>query len=199
MPQPTPASFLAAVPTPLSPTSPENTLQFNIEVEHVPEDGGTFLAEPSGPAADLIPSTPTPQSQYRRASNSAQHSSPGAQLLPPSGSSIDPESSSSSSVPKPAFLSTSLQAQEDLSLQLAQMATQLKLNAMHFSDSLAKDKNLVEDAHNKLEGNFDKMKTERVRLRDHRGKSGYTTWMIMGIVKAVILAWVMMFFLIKLT
>jgi hypothetical protein len=100
---------------------------------------------------------------------------------------------------EPAFLSTSLDVQEDLSLQLSQMATQLKLNALYFSDKLASEKGTVDEAHEKLESNFDKMKGQRIRLRDHRGKSGSTTWMVLGAIVTVIAGWIFMFIVIRLT
>lgn len=79
------------------------------------------------------------------------------------------------------------------------MATQLKRNAMHFSDSLAKDQAVVEDAQQKIEGNFDVMKKERVRLRDHRGKSGSTTCLVMLSLAVVAVSFVVMFFVIRVT
>ncbi|KAG6863863.1 hypothetical protein C0991_002562, partial [Blastosporella zonata] len=67
---------------------------------------------------------------------------------------------------------TSAALHEELSSQMNQMASQLKRNALHFSDSLARDAAVVEETQTKLESNFDVMQKERVRLRDHRGKSG---------------------------
>lgn len=99
----------------------------------------------------------------------------------------------------PEFLTTSLQTQEELSLQLSQMAAQLKRNALHFADSLDKDKNVIESAQEKLESNLGGMKGERTRLRDHSGKSSHTTWMVVGSLLTVVLAWVFMFFIIRLT
>ncbi|PBK61545.1 hypothetical protein ARMSODRAFT_981500 [Armillaria solidipes] len=49
----------------------------------------------------------------------------------------------------------------ELSEQLAQMATQLKRNALHFSDSLSADKAIVEKAQQKIESNFNFMRKER--------------------------------------
>ncbi|KAK0433066.1 hypothetical protein EV421DRAFT_2023647 [Armillaria borealis] len=49
----------------------------------------------------------------------------------------------------------------ELSEQLAQMATQLKCNALHFSDSLSADKAIVEEAQQKIESNFNFMRKER--------------------------------------
>ncbi len=97
------------------------------------------------------------------------------------------------------FLQTSNALHQDLSEQLAQMAVQLKRNALHFSESLEKDKAIVEEAQQKVESNFDIMKTERIRLRDHRGKSGSTTCLVVAIMSAVVLLFVMMVLLIRLT
>jgi len=79
------------------------------------------------------------------------------------------------------------------------MAVQLKRNALHFSDSLSKDKATVEEAQQKLERNFDVMQKERIRLRDHRGKSSSTTWLVVAIVLAVVLLFSLMVLLIRLT
>ncbi|KAF8964959.1 hypothetical protein BDZ97DRAFT_1814090 [Flammula alnicola] len=64
---------------------------------------------------------------------------------------------------------TSTALQEELSSQLEVMAQQLKRTTLHFSNSLEKDEVVVEDAGLKLEGNYDVMLKERLRLRDHRG------------------------------
>jgi hypothetical protein len=97
------------------------------------------------------------------------------------------------------FLQTSHALHQDLSEQLAQMAVQLKRNALHFSESLEKDKAIVEEAQQKVESNFDVMQTERIRLRDHRGKSGSTTCLVVAIILAVMLLFTMMVLLIRLT
>ncbi|PPR00092.1 hypothetical protein CVT24_008994 [Panaeolus cyanescens] len=86
---------------------------------------------------------------------------------------------------------------EELSSQLELMAQQLKRNAMHFSTSLAKDQAVVDDAQQKLELNHDVMMKERVRLRDHSGKSGSTTWLTFGIIIVVLLIFVLMISVIR--
>ena len=91
----------------------------------------------------------------------------------------------------------SIAVQEELSSQLELMAAQLKRNAMHFSTSLAKDQAVVEDAQQKLEGNYDVMMKERVRLRDHRGKSGSTTCMVLAIVALVLVLFTLMISIIR--
>lgn len=97
------------------------------------------------------------------------------------------------------FLSTSLQTQEELSAQLAQMATRLKMNSLHFTEALARDRAVMEGAEEKLEGNLSRMKTERTRLKVHSGKSGSTTWIVMLAILTVAIAWIVMFFIIRVT
>lgn len=99
----------------------------------------------------------------------------------------------------PAILQNSRVVQEELSEQLALMARQLRRNATHFSDSLAKDKVVVDAMQEKLEGNFDLLKKERIRLRDFRGKSGGTTCLVIMSVIVVVIAFIFMVFVIRVT
>lgn len=118
-------------------------------------------------------------------------------LLPPSSSKSTTTAVATGASPK--FLQNSNALQQELSDQLAKMATQLKRNAIHFSESLAKDQAVVEETQQKLEGNFDVMNKERVRLRDHRGKSGSTTCLVMLSVITVSGLFVLMVSLIRFT
>lgn len=88
---------------------------------------------------------------------------------------------------------------EELSAQLAQMASQLKRNAVHFSDSLARDQAVVEETTFKMESNFDGLHKERTRLRDYTGKAKGTTWLTIFSVVAVFVAFFVMFFIIRFT
>jgi hypothetical protein len=99
----------------------------------------------------------------------------------------------------PTLLQNSRALQEELSEQLALMATQLRRNATHFADSLVKDKSVVEAMQEKLEGNFDFMKKERVRLRDFRGKSGGTTCLVIMSILVVLVAFMLMVMVIRVT
>jgi len=105
-----------------------------------------------------------------------------------------PSTSNSRRVP----LSTAA-VHEELSAQLAQMATQLKRNAIHFSDTLAKDQAVVEDTKLKMESNYDSMQKERTRLKDHSGKSRGTTWLTLFSIIAVFVSFFVMYFIIRLT
>lgn len=99
----------------------------------------------------------------------------------------------------PRFLQNSSALQQELSDQLAQMATQLKRNALHFSDTLVKDQAVVEETQQKLEGNFDTMQKERIRLRDHSGKSSSTTCLVFFVVVTATLLVVLMAYIIRFT
>ena len=115
-------------------------------------------------------------------------------LLTSPSEKLPPSTSTSRRVP----LSTAA-VHEELSAQLAQMATQLKRNAIHFSDTLAKDQTVVEEANLKMESNYDSMLRERTRLRDHSGKSRGTTWLTLFSIIAVFVSFFIMFFIIRLT
>ena len=77
------------------------------------------------------------------------------------------------------------------------MAAQLKRNAIHFSTSLAKDQAIIDEAQQKVEGNYDMMMKERVRLRDHRGKSGSTTCLVLAIVVLVLVLFLLVVSIIR--
>lgn len=121
-------------------------------------------------------------------------------LLSPSDTSPPPEvpTSSANNSTRRALQSSSA-VHDELASQLAQMATQMKRNALHFSDVMVKDKAVVEEAHEKLEKNYGFMQTEQTRLRDHSGKSSGTTWLMFGSFFAVFVSFMIMFFIIRLT
>ncbi|KAL7281379.1 hypothetical protein ACG7TL_004690 [Trametes sanguinea] len=121
---------------------------------------------------------------------------PSESLLPPS---IPSTAEKSTSQATPAFLQNSAALHEELSAQLAQMATQLKRNAVHFADALEKDKTVVQETQEKLELNHDVMSKERVRLRDHRSKSWGTTWITILSIVVVLVGFLLTFFVIRIT
>lgn len=152
-----------------------------IEATLIPTEA-TALSAPS--ADDLIPSSQT-------------ESLPSEPLVSPT---LPTASSATSKITAtPTILQNSRALQEELSEQLALMATQLRRNATHFSDSLVKDKSVVEAMQEKLEGNFDFMKKERIRLRDFRGKSGSTTCLVIMSLLVVLVAFMLMVLVIRVT
>ncbi|KAF9227128.1 hypothetical protein BS17DRAFT_775005 [Gyrodon lividus] len=143
---------------------------------------------PSMPGVDLIPTTSSlPESH---APGNASTSSAAPSLAAPTSSKI---------MATPTILQNSRALQEELSEQLALMATQLRRNATHFSESLQSDKTVIEAMQEKLEGNFDFMKKERIRLRDFRGKSGGTTCLVIMSIIVVLIAFILMVFVIRVT
>ncbi|KAI0708935.1 hypothetical protein C8T65DRAFT_649434 [Cerioporus squamosus] len=121
---------------------------------------------------------------------------PSESLLPPS---LPTAAEKFTSQATPAFLQNSAALQEELSAQLAQMATQLKRNAIHFAGALEKDKAVVLETQEKLERNHDVMSKERVRLRDHSSKSWGTTWITILSLLVVLVGFVMTFLIIRIT
>jgi len=122
---------------------------------------------------------------------------PSEPLVPPT---LPASSSATSKITAtPTILQNSRALQEELSEQLALMATQLRRNVTHFSDSLVKDKSVVEAMQEKLEGNFEFMKKERIRLRDFRGKSGGTTCLVITSILVVLIAFMLMVLVIRVT
>jgi len=110
-----------------------------------------------------------------------------------SSSSTALPTASSPNIPKRHHLQQTTNAlHEALSDQLALMATQLKHNAQHFSSSLEKDKTVIEETQEKMEGNFGLMMKEKMRLRDFRVRSKGSLWMVMAIVVVVLVLFVVM-------
>ncbi|KAJ3568784.1 hypothetical protein NP233_g5492 [Leucocoprinus birnbaumii] len=168
-------------------SSPEHTHQEPLRLRNQIEGGSSealssSTLSPPPPSAtvlssvsSLLPATPTATSAF-----------------PISSSTAISTSSSASNATKRKHLQTTNALHEELSNQLAEMAAQLKRNAQHFANSLEEEKPLVEMTSEKLEENFGTMLKERIRLRDFRLKSKGSTWMVIGIVIAVLLLFVVM-------
>jgi hypothetical protein len=77
------------------------------------------------------------------------------------------------------------------------MASRLKMNSLEFSQLLEKDKGLIENAEEQLDGNLSGMIKERDRLKAYKKKGGVTTWFVIGSVFAVLIAWLFMFALMR--
>ncbi|KAG0707032.1 hypothetical protein DFH29DRAFT_845092 [Suillus ampliporus] len=172
-----PNAILPSIRAPVTKTAEFETMP--VEATLIPTED-TVQSAPS--ADDLIPSSQT-------------ESLASEPLVP---STLPAASSATSKITAtPTILQNSRALQEELSEQLALMATQLRRNATHFSDSLVKDKSVVETMQEKLEGNFDFMKKERIRLRDFRGKSGSTTCLVIMSILVVLVAFMLMVLVIR--
>ncbi|KAI5476589.1 vesicle transport protein, Use1 family protein [Pseudohyphozyma bogoriensis] len=149
------------------------------------------------PASPLLPPTPSPANAR-------------AALLPSEPASTlrsrpSAPSRTDSSSPPPPSTSTSTLMEHHTALQsslissLTSMSTQLKTNSLTLSENLAKDKEVMEKAQEKLGGNLEGMKKTGKGLREYSGKQRGGTCMMIGIVGVVAVAWVVMFFFIKVT
>jgi len=153
-----------------------------------------LLASPpiSSPSASSLASSPAsiPAPGQEPGPSHTSSTTPGPSLAAPSSTKI---------TATPTILQNARAIQDQLSEQLALMATQLRRNATHFSASLEKDKAVIEGMETKVEGNYEWMKRERIRLRDFRGKSGGTTCLVIMSVIVVLIAFMIMMFIIRLT
>ncbi|KAL1742506.1 hypothetical protein HDZ31DRAFT_43094 [Schizophyllum fasciatum] len=198
-PRPSRESLLAQLPLPLPP---------RIETTQAPEQPTKDDSDaPPGPIEDLIPSEPGqgPDPLLPPPATS-KSTSPAANpdltttiptLLSPAAPAAPTSSTSTAVAPK--FLQNSQALQAELSDQLAQMSAQLRRNALHFQEALVKDKAVVEAAGEKVESNLGVLTSTRLKLRDHRGKSGSTTWLVVACIVVTLILFVMMVALIRLT
>ncbi|GAA5867142.1 hypothetical protein JCM8547_006252 [Rhodosporidiobolus lusitaniae] len=113
-------------------------------------------------------------------------SSAAADLLPA-------DSSTSSS----DLLSHHHALQSTLLDSLTGLSGALKTSTIAFSENLAKDKEVMEKAQGKLEKNSESMEKQQQRLKEQEGRSRGTTCWTVGAVVVVIVAWVMMFGLMR--
>lgn len=91
------------------------------------------------------------------------------------------------------------QTQESLSSDLLSMAGRLKANSLAFAGALERDKGVMEDAKEKLAGNLDGMTNQRARLKDVVQRAKGMGWLTLGSILVVIVSWVGLFIVIRLT
>jgi hypothetical protein len=96
-------------------------------------------------------------------------------------------------------LESTRKVQDEISHELAQMAGQLKKNALHFSGSLEKDKAVLEAADQQLDKNYDKMLKTQTQTKTMSSKRSGTTCFVFAIVLGVSVAFFFMVLLIRAT
>lgn len=151
-----------------------------------------------------LPATPTPPASLRIRSAAARNRD--ALLASTAASSPTPDptkptsstTATSSSHPS-ALLDHHHALQSDLIASLASMSGQLKTNAASFGDKLEHDKEVMEEAKEKLEGNHGGMTKQGERLKGYGGRQKGTTCWTVAVVVGVGVAWVGVFMLIKVT
>ncbi|KAI1794230.1 hypothetical protein LXA43DRAFT_166444 [Ganoderma leucocontextum] len=185
-----PVPMLPTLPPPIPADIPSSVEESLPETEPSPTDPAATLL-PAEDAAHELLLTPSDSHALTRGPIN-----PSEALLPPS---LPAAAQKSATQATPAFMQNSAALQEELSAQLAQMATQLKRNAVHFASALEKDKSVVQETQEKLERNFDVMSKERVRLRDHHSKSWGTTWITILSLMVVLIGFVITFLVVRIT
>lgn len=88
---------------------------------------------------------------------------------------------------------------EALSSELLRMASILKSNSLAFADSLERDRILLEKASTDLSSNLSLMTRTRGRLGVYSKKARSMGWFTLSAILVVIVSWMLMFLLIRLT
>jgi SNARE protein 1 len=188
---PQPESLLAKLPLPDSkPVIPETSQPQSVV------DNGDHEPLPEGPSDAIVDDKPT------QAAEELLLSSPTEAYIPFQSTPLPQIPRRRTSEANPTVtdaLSSTFETQEELSAQLADMAKQLKANAMHFAGSLEKDKAVLEAADQQLEKNFDKMSQTRTQVQGIRTKSRGTTWLVLASIVGVIAAFIAMVLLMRIT
>lgn len=89
--------------------------------------------------------------------------------------------------------------QEALSSELLRMASILKNQTISFSSALERDRKLLESTDQQLSQNLDLMTRTRGRLGEYAHKARGMGWLTLGTVIMVVITWMLMFVVIKLT
>jgi hypothetical protein len=100
---------------------------------------------------------------------------------------------------KPTALQSERSIQDSLSGELLRMAGILKTNSIAFADALERDRKILEEAGEKLQGNLTLMTRTRGKLGEYSRKARGMGWFTLGSVAVVCISWVFMFILIRLT
>lgn len=122
----------------------------------------------------------------------------GSEKSPSYAEKEKPSTSSSTSTQQP-LLSTERTTQEALSTELLRMASILRSQTVSFSSALERDRKLLESADEKLVQNMDVMTRTRGKLGEYAHTARGMGWFTLGTVLMVVMTWVVMFVVIKLT
>ncbi|WWD03257.1 hypothetical protein V865_001308 [Kwoniella europaea PYCC6329] len=93
----------------------------------------------------------------------------------------------------------SAQLHEELGGQLVDMSHRLKLNAVHFANSLENEKSIMENSQNTLENNLTVTKSSKKHLSSVSSKGRSTTCLTIGVVILVTVMFIWTYMLIRFT
>lgn len=130
-------------------------------------------------------------SEYDRAPRPTQPTIPP----PTTGPTAPPTSSATSDT----ILQSDRATHEALSSELLRMASVLKTNSLAFADSLERDRLLLEKAGSDLTQNLDLMTRTRGKLGVYSKKARSMGWFTLSAILVVVVSWMLMFLLIRLT
>ncbi|KAL7415389.1 hypothetical protein BDY24DRAFT_382750 [Mrakia frigida] len=100
---------------------------------------------------------------------------------------------------KSGLMGSTSRLHDELTEQLAQMSTQLRKNALHFSNSLEAEKPLLEQGASLLESNISRLTGSAGRLGAVSTSGRSNTWLVLGACAVVTLAWFWMYLIIRMT
>jgi hypothetical protein len=101
--------------------------------------------------------------------------------------------------PGPPRLQSDRSLQDALASELLRMASVLKANTAAFSESLERDRVLVEEASGRLDQNLGLMTRTRGQLGVFSKKARSMGWFTIGSIVCVVVCWMLMFVVIRLT
>lgn len=101
--------------------------------------------------------------------------------------------------PGPTRMQSDRSLQDALSSELLRMASVLKANTAAFSESLERDRVLVEEASGRLDQNLGLMTRTRGQLGVFSKKARNMGWFTIGSIVCVVACWMLMFVVIRLT
>ncbi|TKY87497.1 hypothetical protein EX895_003511 [Sporisorium graminicola] len=161
------------------------------DAESVLTDPDIHLANPATTKLGGIkPDSPSLEeddwSEYDRAPRTS-HSAPTSPPPPPTATASD------------TILQSDRATHEALSSELLRMASVLKSNSLAFADSLERDRLLLEKAGTDLGSNLDLMTRTRGKLGVYSKKARSMGWFTLSAILVVIVSWMLMFLLIRLT
>ncbi|EPQ30581.1 uncharacterized protein PFL1_02105 [Pseudozyma flocculosa PF-1] len=219
----TPAPFTADDDEKDDDDDDDDDLEDDSEAESELTDLDAYDLEPRKPLGGLKPTAPSPAApkkwseaadqdqdveaeldEYDRAAASRRPRGPQGTPTTSSSSPTGPNAPATASPPPPAnqsdtILQSDRATHEALSSELLRMASVLKTNSLAFADALERDRMLVEKAGDGLSSNLDLMTRTRGRLGIYSKKARSMGWLTLGSIAVVVVSWVFMFFVIRLT
>ncbi|KAJ7846346.1 hypothetical protein B0H14DRAFT_934725 [Mycena olivaceomarginata] len=159
-----------------------------------PEEPEPAPAQPPSDAPEQGAAATLPADDLLFSASDTLVSPPVTTLLPPS---FPLAAKSTTTAVEPRLMQHSNARQRDMADEMARMATQLKRNAIHFGELLAKDQGVVEETDRKLEGNYGYMQQTQARTKQLGATSWSSTWMRMLILLGVVFVFMFMVFFMR--